>query len=85
LPVAGSIVRLYDGDGNSCLAAVVRVDDELLWARPDWNTWRVPVEISESPTVDLLEALRKSVEAARTGGDPEPKVFELHEHTTPRR
>jgi len=64
-PEVGEVIRLFDGDGNTCFGVVTRVDDDLVYAEPDWRTWRgAHVEIS--PVTDLLDALRESVREAQS-------------------
>jgi hypothetical protein len=84
-PAVGEIVELFDGDENSCLAVVERVEPDLIYTRLLRNTWRPG---SRLEVVDLMEALKASVRAARQArlpaledepdtGTREPSVFEL--------
>jgi hypothetical protein len=85
LPEVGSIVRLFDGDDNSCLGVVEAIlDDELILVHPEWSTWRAKVKFAserEVDPVDLMEALKASVLAARTEraetGGVAPERFDI--------
>jgi hypothetical protein len=72
-PRRGQVVRLFDGDENSCLGVVDRVDNDLVYVAPDWTTWSVRVTLDG----DLLAALRRTThsfaeDVAETRGlDPE--------------
>ena len=68
LPTEGERVELFDEEGNTCMAMVVRlVHGELLHLVPDWDTWNRPTSVSvgDVPLVDLMQALRESLQETR--------------------
>ena len=78
VPGEGDVVRLFDGDGNACRAVVVRADADLVYAWPDWSTWRAVVHF-EVDLADALKAqLRSFLDDSTTGRARDPlEVFEL--------
>lgn len=66
-PMPGERIRLFDGDGNSCIAFAERFENDLIYAKPNWSTWRPAVHV-DAQAVDLMEALRASVEAVSSRG-----------------
>jgi hypothetical protein len=40
LPAEGELIRVEDGEGNSCLATVVEVAPPLIRVKLDWATWK---------------------------------------------
>ena len=73
----GVIVRLFDADNNSCRGAVERIEGNLVYVRPAWETWLVEITVKS----DLMEALRQSVRAAQGENETsgvEPEVFTLN-------
>jgi hypothetical protein len=75
-PVPGERIGLFDADGNSCTAFAVKFENDLVYAEPDWSTWSPAVQV-DAPGVDLMEALRASVEAASSR--PDVRVGAGHE------
>lgn len=67
-PVSSERIRLFDGDGNSCIAFATRFENDLVYAKPDWSTWSPAVQLN-APVFDLMEALRASVQAAASRRD----------------
>jgi hypothetical protein len=49
-PHVGEHVALRDSEGNRCRARIARIDDTLVYAVPDWDTW--------SPAEDLLRRIQ---------------------------
>ncbi|SRR6266700_2177817 len=41
-PAPGVLVRLHDGDGNTCYGVVAEVHDDLILAAPYWRSWESP-------------------------------------------
>jgi hypothetical protein len=64
VPNMGEWVKLADVDGNTCEAVVNSIDVDLIYARPLWSTWREADTVS-GPIVELMEALRASVQQAQ--------------------
>jgi hypothetical protein len=45
IPKAGEVVVLYDPDRNECLAIVEKIEGMAITCRPEWRSWRPPVEL----------------------------------------
>jgi hypothetical protein len=75
-PEPGTIVRLFDGDGNTCFAVVERVDKDVIHARLDLRTWQPAIQLEE----DLLTALQQQVSrqliGRRESMEPTTRGFE---------
>lgn len=66
-PYIGQPRILHDREGNSALGYVTATDDRTISVRVAWDTWREPVVVTQdtTPAVDLMAALRQSVQASR--------------------
>src|SRR5437870_7191277 len=49
--VPGVLIKVYDGEGNSCLATVAEVHGNLLLATPYWPTWESPTDATFNGTL----------------------------------
>ncbi len=59
VPEVGQVVELFDPDGNTCLAAMEKLDNSVLYMRPFWETWK-----DGGYVPDLMTALKQSVGVA---------------------
>ena len=75
VPTADEWVRLVDDDGNNCEGLVSGVANDLIYVKPLWQTWR-EADTVVGPIVDLMEALRASVQQAQAdrAGDEKPTM-----------
>ena len=60
------LVELFDGDCNTCLGLVDRIDQSngLIYVRPVWDSWQ---DAPESTLPDLADALLTVMRAEREG------------------
>lgn len=68
IPRDGQLVELFDGDANTCLGFVVRVEtNALIYVIPDWDSWHDAPDVTV-PTLDdaLFEAMRGAHEGQKT-------------------
>lgn len=54
VPVVTEMVELFDGDGNTVFGVVDRVENGLIYVRPDWSTWSDAVRTTLPSIADAL-------------------------------
>jgi hypothetical protein len=60
-------LRLYDYEGNQCLGYVVGLLKDKVEVRLEPSTWIDAKPVKVTPVVDLMEALKASVQKPSTG------------------
>lgn len=66
IPKVGDLVELFDGDTNTCLGIVDRIDvsSALIYVSPVWDSWQ---DAPESTLPDMADALFESMRAVDAG------------------
>src|SRR3954447_20081220 len=70
LPQEGASVELFDGDDNTCIGVVTRVDtgNGLIYVEPVWSTWTDGIQstLPDDLVAALIEPLKRASEGQTT-------------------